>query len=106
MTALVGLADSLVNQRPSLDGQARETAIALRDQSESLAGMVGNLLDLAKLHAGKIILHKEWQPIDEVIGSSLKLLARALADHPVRVALAEDLGVQERGTGQPVTRGQ
>ena len=91
LTALVGLADSLVTNRPPLPEAARDTAMAIRDQSEHLAGLVGNLLDMARLHAGQVTLHKEWQPIDEVIGSSIKLLGRALADHPVSVQLATDL---------------
>ena len=95
LTALVGLADTLAVSRPSLGAVAQETAEAIRDQSERLAGLVGKLLDMARLHAGDVKLKKEWQPIEEVIGSSIKLLGRALCDHPVRVALAGDLPLLE-----------
>lgn len=95
LTALVGLADSLVEYRPPLAPPARETATAIRDQSEYLAGLVTNLLDMARLHAGKVTLRKEWQPIDEVIGSSIKLLGRTLAGHAVRVRLAPALPLVE-----------
>ena len=95
LTALVGLADSLVASRPPLNEAARETATALRDQSEHLASLVGNLLDMARLHAGQVTLHKEWQPIDEVIGSSIKLLGRTLTDHPISVQLNPGLPLVE-----------
>ena len=95
LTALVGLADSLTLSRPPLPEVAQETAQAIREQAERLAGLVGNLLDMARLHAGQVTLHKEWQPIEEVIGSSIKLLGRALAEHPVRVSLASDLPLVE-----------
>ena len=95
LTALVGLADSLVASRPPLGDMACETATAIRDQSEYLAGLVSNLLDMARLHAGNVTLQKEWQPIDEVIGSSIKLLGKALAGHPVSVNLAKDLPLVE-----------
>ena len=95
LTALVGLADSLVEHRPPLPASARETATAIRDQSEHLAGLVANLLDMARLHAGKVTLRKEWQPVEEVIGSSIKLLARALVGHPVSVRLDRDLPLVE-----------
>jgi len=95
LTALVGLADSLVEYRPPLATPARETAMAIRDQSEYLAGLVTNLLDMARLHAGKVTLRKEWQPIDEVIGSSIKLLGRALTGHAVRVRRGGDLPLVE-----------
>jgi two-component system sensor histidine kinase KdpD len=95
LTALVGLADSLSSIRPPLAAVAQETAEAIRDQAERLAGLVGNLLDMARLHADDVTLHKEWQPIEEVIGSSIKLLGRALADHPVKVSLAKDFPLVE-----------
>lgn len=95
LTALVGLADSLVVSRPPLAEAARETATAIRDQSEYLAGLVAKLLDMARLHAGKVTLRKEWLPIEEVIGSSIKLLGRALSAHPVSVRLAHDLPLVE-----------
>ena len=95
LTALVGLADSLAVSKPPLAAPALETATDIREQAERLAGLVGNLLDMARLHAGEITLHKEWQPIEEVIGSSIKLLGRALAEHPVKVSLARDLPLVE-----------
>ena len=95
LTALVGLADSLAVSRPPLPEVAHETAAAIRDQAERLAGLVGNLLDMARLHAGEITLQKEWQPIEEVIGSSIKLLGRALAEHPIKVCLIKDLPLLE-----------
>jgi len=95
LTALVGLADSLTVSKPPLPAVAQETAQAIREQAERLAGLVGNLLDMARLHAGQVTLKKEWQPIEEVIGSSIKLLGRALAEHPVKVSLAKDFPLLE-----------
>ena len=95
LTALVGLADSLTVSKPPLAANALETAEAIREQAERLAGLVGNLLDMARLHAGEVTLQKEWQPVEEVIGASIKLLGRALAEHPVKVALAKDFPLLE-----------
>lgn len=95
LTSLVGLADSLTISRPPLGAVALETASAIRDQAERMAGLVGNLLDMARLHAGDVTLQKEWQPIEEVIGSSIKLLGRALAEYPVKVSLAKGLPLVE-----------
>jgi two-component system sensor histidine kinase KdpD len=95
LTALVGLSDSLTVSNPPLNAVALETAEAIRDQAVRLAGLVGNLLDMARLHAGKVTLQKEWQPIEEVIGASIKLLGRALSEHPVKVSLAADFPLLE-----------
>jgi two-component system sensor histidine kinase KdpD len=95
LTALVGLADSLVMARPSLPPTQRETAEVLRDQALRINGMVDNLLDMARLQAGAIKLKKEWQPFEEVIGASLKLLQRSLEGHSLKVSLASDLPLLE-----------
>lgn len=95
LTILVGLADSLAMARPPLPRPQQETAEAIRDQSLRLTGLVENLLDMARLHAGHVELRKEWQPLEEVIGASIKLLERHLGDRPVRVELPADLPLLE-----------
>ena len=91
LTAMVGLADSLFLIKPPLPDTALETAQALHEQADRLAGLVGNLLDMARLNAGEVTLRREWQPLEEVVGAGIKLLGNALADHPVKVDLARDL---------------
>jgi len=95
LTALVGLADSLALTKPPLPAAALETAEAIHEQAVRLSNLVGNLLDMARLHAGQVRLRKEWQPLEEVIGASIQLLGGSLANHPVRVALAKDLPLLE-----------
>jgi two-component system sensor histidine kinase KdpD len=53
--------------------------------------MVGNLLDMARLEAGAVPMRREWQPLEEVVGSALASCGPALQGRPVRVALAEGL---------------
>lgn len=91
LTVLVGLADSLCLTRPPLSPAALETAGTLREQAGRLAGLVTNLLEMARLNAGSVNLRREWQPIDEVVGSSLKLLGGALGQHTIRVDLQPGL---------------
>ncbi len=95
LTALVGLADSLAVGRPALSAQQRESAEAIRNQATRLSGLVGNLLDMARLNAGDVNLRREWQPLEEVIGSSIKLLEKNLLDHRVSVKLAPQLPLLE-----------
>ena len=95
LTALVGLADSLFLIKPALPTTALETAQALHEQAARMASLVGNLLDMARLNAGKVTLRREWQPLEEVIGASIKLLGSALALHPVNVSLPADLPLLE-----------
>lgn len=95
LTAMVGLADSLSLVKPPLPASALETAQALHEQADRLAGLVGNLLDMARLNAGQVTLRREWQPLEEVVGASIKLLGHALAGHPLQIQLPPDLPLLE-----------
>ncbi|MDD5058506.1 MAG: DUF4118 domain-containing protein [Sideroxydans sp.] len=89
LTVLYGMADALALAQ--LPAAARETVAAMREQALRLNSMVSNLLDMAKLRAGNIRPNMEWQPLEEVIGASIKLLGDALAQHPVKVSLPADM---------------
>lgn len=91
LTVLVGLADALTLARPALPPSALESAVAIRDQALRLSGLVHNLLDMARLQTGKIVLNREWQPLEEVVGSSLKAMAGMLVGRELRLDLAQDL---------------
>lgn len=95
LTAMVGLADSLFLVKPTLPPTALETAQALHEQAERLAGLVVNLLDMARLNAGTITLRREWQPLDEVVGASINLLGDSLHEHFIKVSLDKDLPLLE-----------
>lgn len=82
LAALQGLAETLA-RRGGLDADAREAAEAIRLQSQRINAMVHNLLDMARLQSGALRLNRQWQPVDEVVGSSLQLMGPALARHRV-----------------------
>jgi two-component system sensor histidine kinase KdpD len=94
LTALVGLADTLALAQ--LPPPHAETARTLRDQAAALAKMVANLLDLARLAAGGgMAPRKEWQALEELVGSAIKQLGGALDGHPVEIDLPADLPLLE-----------
>lgn len=95
LTAMVGLADTLALAGAAIPAAHRESALALRDQAMHLSGVVGNLLDLARISAGGMRPRKEWQPLEEVVGSAIKLLEHALAAYHVEVDLPADLPLLE-----------
>lgn len=95
LTSLVSLAESLSVAKPPLSERQRVATMAIRDQALRLCGLVEKLLNMARLHAGEVKLCKEWQPLEEVIGASIKLLDRSLAEHPLRVDLPPDLPALE-----------
>jgi two-component system sensor histidine kinase KdpD len=91
LTSLVGLADTLAQQQPPLAGTAAETAGVIRDQAYAMHHMLTNLLEMARLQSGGIVLNKEWQPFVEVVGSGARLLADLLASRTLSIDLPTDL---------------
>lgn len=91
LTSLVGMADALTLRRPPLPAEAIDVAASIRDQARGMNQLLGNLLDMARLQAGKVALRKEWQPLEEVVGSSTRLVAPALARHRLSLDLPRDL---------------
>jgi two-component system sensor histidine kinase KdpD len=60
-----------------------------------MTGLANNLLDMARLQAGAVVLNRQWQPLEEVVGGALAGLAARMANHPVTVKLPHDLPLVE-----------
>ena len=93
LTGLVGLSGTLAacGRVRAGDSQTREIAAAIHEEALRLSALVVNLLDMARLQAGGVTLDRQWQPIEEVVGSALRASARVLAGHRVETSLPADL---------------
>ncbi|MFZ5551449.1 MAG: DUF4118 domain-containing protein [Pseudomonadota bacterium] len=91
LAAMVGLADSLALTQPPLAGEQRDIAQAMRQSALRMNALVTNLLDMARLESGAVQLNRQWQPLEEVVGSALSAMAGALAGRPVSTRLEDDL---------------
>ena len=95
LAALVGLADSMSLTQPPPTGQQVEIAESMREEALRMNSLVNNLLDMARLQSGAVKLNRQWQPLEEVVGSALKAVRSSLGDRRVGVALPEDLPLLE-----------
>jgi len=46
---------------------------------------------MSRLESGSVQVTKEWQPLEEVVGTTLLRLEKSLTDYPVKTNLAENL---------------
>lgn len=95
LSVLVGLADGLSLTQPPLAGAQADMARAIRSEAMRINALVNNLLDMARLQAGKIRLDRQWQPIDEVLGSALRAAETSLDGKTINIALEDDLPLLE-----------
>jgi two-component system sensor histidine kinase KdpD len=91
LAALVGLADALEMTQPPLSPVQQQVAGSIRDSALRMNSMVNNLLDMARLEAGAVPMRRDWQPLEEVVGSALAACAPSLQGRPIHVRLANDL---------------
>jgi two-component system sensor histidine kinase KdpD len=92
LAAIMGSASSLLTLQSRLEAEpAREMLQNIYDEAERLSRLVNNLLNIAMLESGSLKLHKELQPLEEVVGAALNRLEKKLADRPVQTSLPADL---------------
>jgi two-component system sensor histidine kinase KdpD len=91
LASLVGLADTLELTRPPPSPAQREVTARIRQSALRMNALVNNLLDMARLESGAVQLNRQWQPLEEVVGSALAACAPVLVGRPVQVQLAADL---------------
>lgn len=91
LTALVGLAETLSLDLAAAQSGHADKADVIREQALRTSRMVNNLLEMAKLQSGDVKPRKDWQSIEEIVGSALKGLEPTLTEHPVKLELPADL---------------
>ncbi|HTJ94483.1 MAG TPA: sensor histidine kinase KdpD [Pararobbsia sp.] len=91
LTSLVGFASMLAQSRDRLDPAQAPLLDAIHDEAQRMAGLVTNLLDMARLQSGHVRLNRDWTMIEEVVGAALRSGRHTLATHPVSARLAPDL---------------
>jgi two-component system, OmpR family, sensor histidine kinase KdpD len=94
LTAILGSAESMRLNAPVLPSGHLALIDAVRDQARRTGELVENILDMARLESGAH-LRREWQSLEEIIGSALSARALLLATHVVTVQLAADLPLIE-----------
>ena len=92
LTAIAGAAGAVLETRDRLSAESQtELLQTIVAEAERMDRLVNNLLDMTRLESGELSVKKEWQPIQEVIGSALHRLAQRLGDRPVTTDVPDDL---------------
>jgi two-component system sensor histidine kinase KdpD len=91
LAGIVGTTSALLTQQQMDPATKKELLEGLHEEALHMSALVHNLLDMARIEAGAVTIRREWQPLEEVIGSTLNLLERRLTQHPVTLDLAPDL---------------
>ncbi len=92
LAVITGATSSLLEGGATLDPATRdELARTAYEEAVRLNRLVSNLLDMTRLEAGALQPHREWQPLEEVVGAAVARAEAAAPDHPITVRLPDDL---------------
>jgi len=88
LATIIGSASALSEDDGQLQAQDKfELSRAIVDEAERMSNLVNNILDMAKLETGVVLLNKQWHPLEEIVGTVLTRLQKQLAGRSVKVSL-------------------
>lgn len=92
LTRIVGAVGALIDHRNRLSIADRDDCQkTILDEAQRMSDLTGKLLDMARLNSGEWVLHREWNAIEELVGSALHRLDSGLQGRPVRTRIPDDL---------------
>jgi two-component system sensor histidine kinase KdpD len=92
LAAITGAAGALAGAGGTLAPDARDEMIrTVAAGAERMEQLITNLLDMTRLESGGLALKKEWQPVEELVGSALHEVDRRLRGRAVRTDLPPGL---------------
>ncbi|HYO24248.1 MAG TPA: DUF4118 domain-containing protein, partial [Lacipirellulaceae bacterium] len=91
LAGIAGASSTLAAAHDSLDpGTRGELLRTISEESERLSRLVDNLLQMTRLSSGKVVINRQWHPMDEVIGSTLSRMERQLGDRTIETQIEPD----------------
>lgn len=90
LAAIIGSAGALLTPGAHAEGTRADLLANIRDEAERLARLVHNLIETTRLESGAR-LRKEPYSLEELTGTALERLEKALAGHEVETDIPENL---------------
>lgn len=92
LASIQAAATSLFNPNVMLEPAARsELQSLLIEETDNMAQLVGNLLNMSRIEAGALKLQRQWNSFAEIVDTALRRLQRYVANHAIDVDVSEEL---------------
>ncbi|MGH7135689.1 MAG: histidine kinase dimerization/phospho-acceptor domain-containing protein, partial [Pirellulales bacterium] len=90
LAVITGASSSLLESEGTLSTETRrELYQTIFDDSNRLSRLVDNLLDMTRIESGSVVVNKQAQVIEEVVGSALRRLEKQLAGRQIKTRLPD-----------------
>jgi two-component system sensor histidine kinase KdpD len=92
LAVIAGASSALNDTSTAFDEHSRRLlASSIESKANEMTRIISNVLDLMRLEAGSVVLHRDWQTVDDLVGSALDRLKTQLVEHPVQLDLPAEL---------------
>src|SRR5450631_1334633 len=92
LAVITGASSALNDASIDFDAVSRRRLTAsIETKAHEMSEIISNVLDLMRFEAGHVALRRDWQTVDDLVGSALSRLDSALAKHGLVMELPADL---------------
>jgi len=92
LAVIAGASSTLAEHGDDLDAASRTSlARSIETKARDISELVSNVLDLMRFESGQIVLRRDWDTLDDLIGAALARVEERLRQYPVSVDLPADL---------------
>lgn len=91
LAAIAGASSTLLRLDPIPTSTQRELLDTISDEAIRLNRLLENILQISRLDSGTITPNKQWNLLEEIVGSALRRTKQVLGQRSVRIELSSDL---------------
>jgi two-component system sensor histidine kinase KdpD len=89
---MAGAGGTLAEHGATLDEATRfSLAHSIETKAREMSELVSNVLDLMRFESGHVVLRRDWETLDDLVGAALRRVEARLGGHSVDVRIASDL---------------
>jgi len=92
LAVIAGAGGTLAEHGAKLDETTRVSlARSIETKAREVSELVSNVLDLMRFESGQVVLRRDWQTLDDLLGTALQRLEAKLAGYPLELRIPADL---------------
>jgi two-component system sensor histidine kinase KdpD len=92
LAVMAGAGSTLAEHGAKLDEATRfSLASSIETKAREMSELVSNVLDLMRFESGQVVLRRDWETLDDLVGTALQRLEVRLAGHAVELRMAPEL---------------
>jgi two-component system sensor histidine kinase KdpD len=92
LAVIAGAGSALADPGGELAPESRrKLAQSIETRARDMSDLISNVLDLTRLESDRLVLRRDWQTIDDLLGTALERSGERLRNHRVELSLPPDL---------------